>query len=176
MMVIAVSPGFAIWSWIAAVSGRPAPRRVPLLWVLGCIFLLALGSAMTVLLANAIVDRAMHDTYYVVAHFHYALSLCAVFAFFAGWYYLFPKVTGYMYSERLGKLHFWLTFVGVNMLLFPLHFVGLISMPRRFSDYPDSMAWSNWWASLGSYLAAAGTVLFVVAMLHACFVARGRHG
>ena len=127
-----------------------------MLWALGLVFLFALGGATGAMLANGGADRALHDTYYVVAHFHYMLSLGAVFALFASWYYLFPKVSGYMYSELLGQLHFWLTFIGVNMLLFPLHYLGLMGMPRRVVDYPADFAYWNWWASLGSYLAVAG--------------------
>ena len=104
------------------------------------------------------------------------LSLAAVFAIFAGWYYLFPKVTGYMYSETLGRLHFWLTFIGVIVLLSPRYFLELTGMPRRIVDYPDSVAYWNWWASLGSYITAAGTLVFVAGVLHAFFVRRGRHG
>ncbi|MBO0766385.1 MAG: cbb3-type cytochrome c oxidase subunit I, partial [Hyphomicrobiaceae bacterium] len=124
--------------------------------------------------SNAGVDRSFHDTYYVVAHFHYVLSLGAVFAIFAGWYYWFPKMTGYMYNEPLGKLHFWLTFIGANVLFFPQHFLGLAGMPRRIADYPDGFAFWNYVSSVGSYITATATIIFLLSMFYAYFIARAR--
>jgi cytochrome c oxidase subunit 1 len=166
-MVIAVPTGIKVFSWIATMYGGSISFRTPMLWAIGFIFLFTIGGVTGVMLANAGADRSLTDTYYVVAHFHYVLSLAAVFAIFAGWYYWFPKMTGYMYSEMLGKLHFWLMFIGANVAFFPMHFLGLAGMPRRYADYPDAFAGWNFVASIGSYISFAGLIVFLVGIAYA---------
>ncbi len=166
-MVIAVPTGVKIFSWIATMWGGSIEFRTPMLWSVGLIFLFTVGGVTGVVLSNAPVDRAFHDTYYVVAHFHYTMSLGATFGIFAGWYYWFPKMFGYMYNSFLAKSHFWLTFIGVNLVFFPQHFLGLAGMPRRYADYPDAFAGWNYVSSIGSLVSAFGVVVFIVCIVEA---------
>jgi cytochrome c oxidase subunit 1 len=140
--------------------GGSVEFKTPMLWAVGFIFLFTVGGVTGVVLANAGVDRALHGTYYVVAHFHYVMAIAAIFAIFGGWYYWFPKMTGYMYNEFLGKLHFWLTFIGVNVAFFPQHFLGMAGMPRRIVDYPSAYSDWNLISSIGAYISGFGTLVF----------------
>ena len=169
-MVIAVPTGIKIFSWIATMWGGSISFKTPMLWAVGFIFLFTVGGVTGVVLANAGIDNAMHDTYYVVAHFHYVLSLGAVFAIFGGFYYWIGKMSGRQYPEFLGKLHFWLTFIGVNIVFFPQHFLGLAGMPRRIPDYPDAYAGWNMVSSFGAWIAGAGLLVFLF-MLFRTFTA-----
>ena len=161
-MIIAVPTGIKIFSWIATMWGGRLHLKTPMLFSIGFIFLFTVGGLTGVVLANSGINAVMHDTYYVVAHFHYVLSMGAVFAMFAGWYYWIEKMTGLKYSEILGQIHFWMFFIGVNITFFPMHFLGLAAMPRRIPDYPDAYFGWNSVASFGSYVSALSAIFFFV--------------
>ncbi|MBY8828190.1 cytochrome c oxidase subunit I [Hephaestia mangrovi] len=168
-MVIAVPTGIKIFSWIATMWGGSISFKTPMMWAIGFIFMFTVGGVTGVVLANGGIDDYMQDTYYVVAHFHYVLSLGAVFSLFAGFYYWFPKMTGRMYNELLGQVHFAVFFIGVNVLFFPMHFLGLEGMPRRIPDYTPAYEHWNHIASIGYMIMAASMVVFFVNLFWSMF-------
>jgi len=168
-MVIAVPTGIKIFSWIATMWGGSLSFKTPMVWAIGFIFMFTVGGVTGVLLANGGIDNYFQDTYYVVAHFHYVLSLGAVFSLFAGFYYWFPKMSGRMYNELLGQLHFWIFFIGVNILFFPMHFLGLQGMPRRYPDYPNAFEHWNTIATDGYFIMAISMVIFFVNVFYSLF-------
>ena len=161
-MIIAVPTGIKVFSQLATMQGGSIHREMPLLFTRGFIVLFTVGGVTGVACANCGLDIALHDTYYVVGHFHYVLSMGAVFGVFAGFYYQFPKVTGYMYNPVRGRVHFQTMFRGVNVTFFPMHFLGLAGMPRRIPDYPDAFAGQNQVATIGSMISAFSTRFFRV--------------
>jgi len=166
-MVIAVPTGVKIFSWIATMWGGSLDFKTPMLFAIGFIFLFTIGGVTGVVLANAGIDYNVHATYYVVAHFHYVLSLGAVFAIFAGFYYWFEKMWGVKYNEFLGCVHFWLMFVGVNIVFMPQHFLGLQGMSRRYVDYSAGFAYWNKVSSMGYVVTAVAVLVFLVMLAEA---------
>ena len=160
-MVIAVPTGIKIFSWIATMWGGSITFDTPMLYAVGFIFLFVVGGVTGVVLSNASIDVVLQDTYYVVAHFHYVMSLGALFGLFAAFYYWFGKMSGRQYPEWMGKLHFWITFVGANVTFFPQHFLGLAGMPRRIPDYPAVFAGWNQISTIGSYITFCGALFFI---------------
>jgi len=160
-MIIAVPTGVKIFSWIATIWGGSISFRTPMLFAMGFIFLFTVGGVTGIVLSQAGIDRAYHDTYYVVAHFHYVMSLGAVFGIFAGIYYWIGKMSGRQYPEWAGKLHFWTFFIGTNITFFPQHFLGNQGMPRRYIDYPEAFAYWNQISSYGAFLSFASFLFFI---------------
>jgi cytochrome c oxidase subunit 1 len=165
-MVIAVPTGIKVFSWIATMWGGSIELKTPMLFAFGFVFLFTAGGVTGIILSQAPIDRIYHDTYYVVAHFHYVMSLGAVFGIFAGIYFWIGKMSGRQYPEWAGKLHFWTMFIGANVTFFPQHFLGRQGMPRRYIDYPEAFAYWNWVSSMGAFLTAASFLFFIGVVIY----------
>jgi cytochrome c oxidase subunit 1 len=171
-MVIAVPTGIKVFSWIATMWGGSVEFKTPMLFAFGFLFLFTVGGVTGIVLSQAPIDRIYHDTYYVVAHFHYVMSLGAVFGIFAGVYYWIGKMSGRQYPEMLGQIHFWLMFIGANLTFFPQHFLGRQGMPRRYIDYPEQFAYWNQLSSIGAFVSFASFVLFLGIVFYTLFAGR----
>ncbi len=165
-LIIAVPTGIKIFSWLATMWGGSIEFKVPMMYAIGFIWLFVLGGVTGVVLANAGIDFSLHDTYYVVAHFHYVMAIAAIFAMFAAWYYWIGKMSGRTYPEGLAKVQFWVFFIGVNVLFFPQHFLGMAGMPRRIPDYPDVYAGWNMVSSIGAGITMLGTLMFFFILIY----------
>ena len=175
-MVIAVPTGIKIFSWIATMWGGSIRFTSPMVWAIGFIFLFTVGGVTGVELANGGLDDNLQDTYYVVGHFHYVLSLGAVTSLFAGFYYWFPKMSGRWHSEALSYLHFAVFFVGVNMIFFPMHFLGMQGMPRRYPDFTPAYAYWNHIATIGYMVMAASIGIWLINIIYAFTMGKKAEG
>ena len=166
-MVIAVPTGVKVFSWLATMWGGSLRFPAPMLFAIGFIFLFVAGGVTGIVLSNGSLTTVYHDTYFVVGHFHYTMSIAGLFAVFSGFYYWFPKISGKQISECLARIHFILIFISVNMTFFPMHLLGMAGMPRRIPDYPDEYAFWNYVASLGAFLGFISAIFFVFVVFHA---------
>ena len=170
--VIAVPTGIKVFSWIATMWGGSIEFKTPMLWAFGFLFLFTVGGVTGIVVAQAPLDRVYHDGYYVVAHFHYVMSLGALFGIFAGIYFWIGKMSGRQYPEWAGKLHFWTMFIGTNLTFFPQHFLGRQGMPRRYLEYGDYFAYWNWWSSLGAFISFGSFLFFIGIVFYTLFAGK----